>query len=106
MPPISIFTGENVKYQLEEWLPSLERASTWNVWSEEDKLIQLAIRTRSQSCVLSGSGRLAVRVDEVVRSVWVSQVEMLLLSQGWSRDQRVSEEEARKHWEESIFCFE
>lgn len=41
-PPISVFTGEDVECQLEEWLPSLERASTWNGWSEEDKLIQLA----------------------------------------------------------------
>lgn len=33
------FSGED---PLEDWLPSLELASTWNAWSEEDRMIQLA----------------------------------------------------------------
>ena len=39
-PPIEFFTGEDACI-LDDWLPSLERASVWNGWSEEDKLMQL-----------------------------------------------------------------
>ena len=39
-PPIEFFTGEDACI-LDDWLPSLERASIWNGWSEEDKLMQL-----------------------------------------------------------------
>ena len=41
-PPVSSFTGEDVECQMDEWLPSLERASVWNNWTEEEKLLQLA----------------------------------------------------------------
>ena len=41
-PPVSKFTGENIECQLDEWLPSLERASVWNDWTEQEKLLQLA----------------------------------------------------------------
>ena len=30
------------KYILDDWLPSLERASQWNKWTEEERLIQFA----------------------------------------------------------------
>ena len=32
-PPISKFSGEDPEYILDDWLPSLERASQWNAWS-------------------------------------------------------------------------
>ena len=41
-PPVDPFTGENFEVRLDEWLPSLERACTWNQWSEEELLLQLA----------------------------------------------------------------
>lgn len=41
-PPVNEFSGEDPESLLEDWLPSLERASTWNAWSEEEKLIQFA----------------------------------------------------------------
>ena len=44
-PPIEPFAGEGVDMLFEEWLPSFERAATWNGWSEAEKLIQLYSRT-------------------------------------------------------------
>lgn len=32
---------EDVECQMDKWLPSLEHASVWNNWTEEDKLLQL-----------------------------------------------------------------
>ena len=29
-PPVPVFSGENLECQLDDWLPSLERASIWN----------------------------------------------------------------------------
>ncbi len=29
-PPVSQFSGEYIQCQFDDWLPSLERASTWN----------------------------------------------------------------------------
>ena len=34
-PPVNEFSGEDPECLLEDWLPSLERVSLWNVWSEE-----------------------------------------------------------------------
>ena len=41
-PPVSRFSGEDPECLLEDWLPSLNRASLWNGWSEEEQMIQLA----------------------------------------------------------------
>jgi len=41
-PPIDYFTGESPEVLLEDWVPLLERAATWNGWAEEEKLLQLA----------------------------------------------------------------
>ena len=41
-PPVNEFSGDEPECLLEDWLPSLERASLWNGWSEEEKMIQLA----------------------------------------------------------------
>ena len=41
-PPVNEFSGEDPECLLEDWLPSLERTSLWNTWSEEEQMIQLA----------------------------------------------------------------
>ena len=41
-PPIDFFTGEDPEMRLDNWLPTLERASVWNGWSEKETLLQLA----------------------------------------------------------------
>ena len=41
-PPVSEFSGEDSDFQLDDWLPSLERASLWNNWSMDEKLMQFA----------------------------------------------------------------
>ena len=41
-PPVAQFSGGDLEYQLiNDWLPSLERASVWNGWTAEEKLLQL-----------------------------------------------------------------
>ena len=40
-PPIQFFSGEDPAVTVDDWLPSLERASTWNGWSVTEKLMQL-----------------------------------------------------------------
>ena len=41
-PPVNEFSGEDLECPLDDWLPSLERASAWNDWSEEERMMQLA----------------------------------------------------------------
>ena len=41
-PPVDPFTGENPEIWFEDWLPSLNQASTWNEWMDEELLLQLA----------------------------------------------------------------
>ena len=41
------FSGEDESFCLDDWLPALQRAATWNHWSEEDHLLQLAGHLRS-----------------------------------------------------------
>ena len=43
------FNGENDAIRLDDWLPALERAATWNGWSEEDRLLQLAGHLRGRA---------------------------------------------------------
>ena len=40
------FSGEGL---LEGWLPSLERASMWSMWSEQDLMIQLASHLKGRA---------------------------------------------------------
>jgi len=60
-PPIDPFTGENPEIRLDDWLPTLERASVWNGWSEEETLLQLAGYLRNRALqewnLLSGEDR-------------------------------------------------
>ena len=41
-PPVDVFTGENPEILLDDWLPGLQRAATWNGWTQQEHLIQLA----------------------------------------------------------------
>ena len=41
-PPVDAFTGENAEIRFEDWLPTLERAASWNGWSGDEQLMQLA----------------------------------------------------------------
>ena len=41
-PPVSQLSGEDMECQLDDWLLSLERASVWNAWTAEERLMQLA----------------------------------------------------------------
>ena len=48
-PPVDPFTGEQPDVLWEDWLPTFERASTWNGWSESEKLLQLAGHLRGKA---------------------------------------------------------
>ena len=48
-PPIEPFTGEGPSVHWDDWLPTLERAATWNNWNEQEKLIQLAGHLRGKA---------------------------------------------------------
>ena len=48
-PPVDPFSGESDEVQLDDWLPALERAASWNEWSEEDRLLQLAGHLRKKA---------------------------------------------------------
>ena len=37
-PPVDPYSGEDECIRLDDWLPALIRASTWNRWTEEDQL--------------------------------------------------------------------
>ena len=41
-PPIDPFRGNQPDVRLDNWLATLERATTWNGWSDDEKLMQLA----------------------------------------------------------------
>ena len=41
-PPVDSFSGEDGAIRLDDWLPSLERAASWNAWTDEEKVMQLA----------------------------------------------------------------
>ena len=45
-PPIDTFSGEA---NLEDWLPSLQRSATWNAWSDDETLLQLAGHLRGRA---------------------------------------------------------
>ena len=47
--PIDPFIGENLEVILNDWLMSLQRASAWNGWTEEELLIQLAGHLRGRA---------------------------------------------------------
>ena len=75
-PPVEMFSGEDSKTTLEDWLPSLKRAAGWNKCCEEERLIQLAghftVRARQEWNLMSAEDKshyqrsievLAMRLD-------------------------------------------
>ena len=40
-PPTDEFTGEDRQITFDDWLPILERAATWNGWTQDELLMQL-----------------------------------------------------------------
>ena len=49
-PPVDAYTGEDLEaVRLEDWLPTLERAATWNGWTDEERLMQLAGHLRGRA---------------------------------------------------------
>lgn len=48
-PPVDAFTGENPETTLDDWLPSLQRAATWNEWTGSELLLQLAGHLRGRA---------------------------------------------------------
>ncbi len=48
-PPVDPYSGEDECVRLDDWLPALTQASTWNQWTEEDQLIQLAGHLRGRA---------------------------------------------------------
>ena len=48
-PPVDPLTGEEPETRLDDWLPSLKRAATWNEWTEEELLLQLAGHLRGHA---------------------------------------------------------
>lgn len=48
-PPVDMFTGDSMELHLEDWLPTLERASTWNCWTNKELLIQFAGHLRGKA---------------------------------------------------------
>ena len=53
-PPINLFSGEDPEIHLDDWLPSLRRASQWNNWTNEEQLIQLAGHLKGRLIQLAG----------------------------------------------------
>ena len=37
-PPIDAFDGESLEVKFDDWYPMLQRAATWNGWSEQETL--------------------------------------------------------------------
>ena len=48
-PPVDSFSGEDEAVRLDDWIPTLKRAATWNDWSEGDLLLQLAGHLRGRA---------------------------------------------------------
>ena len=48
-PPIDPFTAEDKEVRFDDWIPTLERAATWNNWLEEETLMQLAGHLRGKA---------------------------------------------------------
>ena len=38
---VDSFTAENKEIRLDDWLPTLDRAATWNGWLEEERLMHI-----------------------------------------------------------------
>ena len=48
-PPIDPYTGEDPEVRIDDWLPALKRAVSWNDWSEMETLMQLVGHLRGRA---------------------------------------------------------
>jgi len=48
-PPIDSFTGEDITITFDDWLLTLKRAATWNGWTPDETLMQLAGHLRGRA---------------------------------------------------------
>lgn len=48
-PPVDLFTGESDELKFNNWLCTLQRASDWNGWRDEETLLQLAGHLRGRA---------------------------------------------------------
>ena len=48
-PSVDPFTGEGSELRLDDWLPNLERAATWNGWTDEECLMQFTRHVRGHA---------------------------------------------------------
>ena len=48
-PPIDPYTEEDPEVRMDDWLPALKRAVSWNDWSEVETLMQLAGHLRGRA---------------------------------------------------------
>ena len=48
-PPIDPFSASDRAVSFDDWLPCLERATSWNAWTEEEKLMQMAGHLRGRA---------------------------------------------------------
>ncbi len=48
-PPVDPFSAENPEVRLDDWFPTLDRATVWNGWSDEEALMQLAGHLRGKA---------------------------------------------------------
>ena len=48
-PPVDPFTGEGLASTLDDWLSSLQIATTWYGWSEDEKLMQFGGHLRGRA---------------------------------------------------------
>ena len=53
-PPVDPFDEETPDVTFEDWLPTLKRAASWNEWSGEETLIQLAGHLRKRALINLG----------------------------------------------------
>ncbi len=70
-PPVDSFTGEDTEVRLDDWLPSLKRASMWNEWTDEELLLQLAGHLRGRALQEWGL------IEEESKNTFASAVESL-----------------------------
>ena len=48
-PPIDPYSADSTETEFDDWLPTLERAATWNGWSGDEQLLQLAGHLRGRA---------------------------------------------------------
>jgi len=48
-PPIDPFTAEDITITFDDWLLIVERAASWNAWTSDETLMQLAGHLRSRA---------------------------------------------------------